>query len=67
MSCGHCKQTIFTTEEDIKQVAENFERHAVLLQCERCGAYWEAVAEEKGPKEVSFEFVKLHYPTVKAG
>lgn len=64
MSCDHCRKVIFTTEENIKQIGENFERHAVLLQCEKCGAYWEAVVEEKGPKEVAREFVKKYYPQI---
>lgn len=65
MGCEYCRREIFGTERDIKEVAENTERHAVLLQCTKCNGFWESVVEERGPKEVTLDFVRKNYPAVR--
>jgi len=65
MGCEHCRREIYGAEKGIKEVAENMERHAVLLQCSKCNGFWEAIAEERGPKEVPLAFVKKEYPMLK--
>lgn len=61
MSCSRCAAAL-PLLLGFPQVGISAERHAVLLRCPSCGAFYEDVGEDwGGPREISVQEAKKAY------
>lgn len=62
MSCDFCKDA-WLHYRKLTELAKDFERHALLLQCPKCGTLYELFPEERGmPRELTEEEERALFP-----